>query len=259
MVKWDGVTSREINSLDKNLPVVLPLGSIEVHGPHLPLGTDTTIIYEVALKASELEEALVLPPLAYCYAPENKHFPGTISISAVTLLRLIEEICSEISRNGFKKLIILNGHGGNRRILRLLMRDVLDKGLDIAIYSVTEPWSLIRDEIEKVRETSPVEHACEIETSFMLYLNPEVTRLSYLEGKARTGTSFEKEGIETNADWISYALEGYVGDPRKASEWKGKLLIEKWIEKTARIYKIVKEDRSVSEFLAHYRKASQVA
>ncbi|MBS7627454.1 creatininase family protein, partial [Candidatus Bathyarchaeota archaeon] len=201
--------------------------------------------------------AIVLPPLAYCYAPENKHFPGTISISAETLLRLIEEICSEVSRNGFKKLIILNGHGGNRRILRLLMRDVLDKGLNIALYSVTEPWSPIRDEIEKVRETDPIEHACEIETSFMLFLNPEGVRLSYLEGRARTGISLENEGIETNVDWISYALEGYIGDPRKASEWKGKLLIEKWIEKIARIYKIVKEDRIVLEFLAQYRKASQ--
>ncbi|MBS7609428.1 creatininase family protein [Candidatus Bathyarchaeota archaeon] len=257
MVKWDEATSKEIKSLDKNLPVVLPLGSIEIHGPHLPLGTDTMIIYEVALKASELEEAIVLPPLAYCYAPENKHFPGTISISAETLLRLIEEICSEVSRNGFKKLIILNGHGGNRRILRLLMRDVLDKGLNIALYSVTEPWSPIRDEIEKVRETDPIEHACEIETSFMLFLNPEGVRLSYLEGRARTGISLENEGIETNVDWISYALEGYIGDPRKASEWKGKLLIEKWIEKIARIYKIVKEDRIVLEFLAQYRKASQ--
>jgi creatinine amidohydrolase len=252
MVEWDRATAEDIRSLDKNLPVVLPLGSIEVHGPHLPLGTDTRIIHEVALKASEIEEAIVLPPLAYCYAPENKHFPGTISISAEILLRLLEEICSEVSRNGFRKLIILNGHGGNRRILRLLLRDALDKGLNIALYAVTEPWSLIREDIEKVRETSPVEHACEIETSFMLYLNPGNVRLGRVKGEARTGAPLGIEGLETNTDWISYALEGYVGDPRKASEWKGRKLIEKWIEKTARIYKIVKEDRTVLETLSRY-------
>ncbi|HDJ89791.1 MAG TPA: creatininase family protein, partial [Thermoprotei archaeon] len=127
-MKWEELTSKDIEELDKDKTVViLPIGSIEVHGPHLPLGTDTITIYYVVLKATEIEDALVLPPLYYAYVPENRNFKGTISLKSDTFLKLLEDILDEVARQGFKKFLIVNGHGGNRRPLALFLRKMLEK------------------------------------------------------------------------------------------------------------------------------------
>jgi creatinine amidohydrolase len=254
MVKWEDLTSKDIAGIDKNLPAVIPIGSIEVHGPHLPLGTDILTIYWVAVKASELEDAIILPPIAYGYAPESKHFPGTISISAETLLSLLREVCLEIYRNGFRKILILNGHGGNSRILRLLSRDVLDRCMNICLYMVVDPWSPVRSEIEGLRETKLIGHACEIETSIVSYIAPRLVKLDYVRGEAKIGVYTTIPDVETNVDWVGYALEAYLGDPRKASMEKGKIIVDQWVRRIADIYRMVKEDRFVEDTLEEYRR-----
>ncbi|MEM2678204.1 MAG: creatininase family protein, partial [Thermofilaceae archaeon] len=102
-MNWIELAYPDIDSFDRERTVViLPVGSIEVHGPHLPLGLDGLVIYSVALEASRRSPpALVLPPLYYAYVPENRHFPGAISLSGSTFLKLLEEICDEVYRNGF--------------------------------------------------------------------------------------------------------------------------------------------------------------
>lgn len=254
MTRWEDLTSKDIASIDRGIPVVIPIGSVEVHGPHLPLGTDILTIYWVAVKASELEDAIVLPPIAYGYAPESKHFPGTISISAETILGLLREICLEVYRNGFRKIVILNGHGGNTRILRLLSRDILDRCLDICLYMVVDPWSPVRDEIERLRETERIGHACEIETSIVSYIAPQLVKLDYVKGEAKIGIYTPIPNVETNVDWVGYALEAYIGDPRKASREKGRIIVEQWIKKIAEIYRMVREDSFVKDTLEGYRK-----
>lgn len=254
MVKWEDLTSKDLAFMDRDIPVVIPIGSIEVHGPHLPLGTDILSIYWIAVKASELEDAIILPPIAYGYAPESKHFPGTISISADTILSLLREVCMEVYRNGFRKIVVLNGHGGNTRILRLLSRDILDKCMDICLYMVVDPWSPIRSEIERLRETELIGHACEIETSIVLCIAPQLVKLDYVEGEAMIGVSTPIQNVETNVDWVGYALEAYLGDPRRASREKGEILVKQWIRRIAEIYRMVREDRFVKDVLDKYRR-----
>jgi len=252
-MKWEELTYRDIEKMDKNKTVViLPIGCIEVHGPHLPLGTDTITIYYVALKAAERESAVVLPPLYYAYVPENRNFNGTISLRSDTFLNLLEDILDEISRQGFKKFLILNGHGGNRRPLSLFLRKMLEKNKRIELYILNQPWGPIMDFINEIKETRVVEHAGEIETSMMLYLTPNLVKLDRVKGEAKLGKRWIVPFLETMVDWQRYAYMGYVGDPRKGSREKGEKILNYWIEVVARIIKKIKDEEEYRDILEKY-------
>lgn len=224
-MRWEELTYEELLEVAKSGAIaIIPLGSLEVHDPHLPLGTDSLAIYKVAIEAAKREAAVVLPLLYYACVIENRHFPGTISISAHLLLKLLEEICDEIARNGFHKILIINGHGGNRRILRLFAREFLWKHKGYQIYILYDPWAPIQDIIGKVCKTSEIGHACEVETSYMLYLFPKLVKMNRVRSKAQTGKTPSIPFVETPVDWTVYCVMGYVGDPRRANPEKGKLL-----------------------------------
>jgi len=181
---YECLTSKDVEELSKKgLVALLPVGSIEVHGPHMPVGTDSIAVYSIAKLAAEKEESVVLPPLYYAYVPENKHFPGTISLTAKTLLSLLEEICDEISRNGFKKILIVNGHGGNSHILRVFLREILNKKKDYALYAIIHPLFPIRDLIPELSEGRRVGHACELETSIGLYLFEDLIKMENVSSR----------------------------------------------------------------------------
>lgn len=241
----------DVKSLDgEKTVVILPIGSIEVHGPHLPLGQDTLVVHRVAVEAAKrAPPALVLPPLYYAYVPENRHFPGTISLSGSTLLKLLEEVCDEVHRNGFKRILILNGHGGNTRLLRLFVREMQERGKRYLLYVWAEPWRAIYRLIEELRETEPVGHAGEMETSFSLYLFPQLCRVERVERPARLGPPYVVEGLETMADWICFAVEGYIGDPRAAERGKGERLFKAWVDKLVEVLERVRRDELYEKVL----------
>ncbi|MCD6368411.1 MAG: creatininase family protein [Thermoproteales archaeon] len=256
-MKWEELTSSDIEKIDKdNTVVILPVGSIEVHGPHLPLGTDTMVIYHVALKAAELENALVLPPIYYAYVPENRHFPGTISLNSDTILMMLEDIITELSRQGFKKILILNGHGGNKRILKLLARRLLEKGCRAQVYLIPDTLAPVRKIIEEVKETKVYEHACEIETSLVLHLAPHLVKLERVKGEAKVGKRRIVDYLETLVDWQRYAIMGYVGNPLKATREKGRRILEAWIHEIASTIKAIKEDTEYEKILGEFYEKS---
>ncbi|RLE92166.1 MAG: hypothetical protein DRN04_11050 [Thermoprotei archaeon] len=252
-MKWEELTSKDIGAVDKETTVVIvPIGSIEVHGPHLPLGTDTMIIYYIALKAAEKEGAIVLPPLYYAYVPENRHFPGTISLKSETFMKLLEDIVEEVYRQGFKKILILNGHGGNKRVLRLFVRKMLEKGFKGNLYVLADTLGPLRNKIDEIRETDVYEHACEIETSLMLFLKPHLVKLDNVKREAKLGKRYLVEYVESMVDWQRYAPEGYVGNPLKASSQKGKELIEYWVEYIRKVIRAIKNDKEYDKVLEKY-------
>lgn len=252
-MKWEELTSKDIGAVDKETTVVIvPIGSIEVHGPHLPLGTDTMIIYYIALKAAEKERAIVLPPLYYAYVPENRHFPGTISLKSETFMKLLEDIVEEVYRQGFKKILILNGHGGNKRVLRLFVRKMLEKGFKGNLYVLADTLGPLRNKIDEIRETDVYEHACEIETSLMLFLKPYLVKLDNVKREAKLGKRYLVEYVESMVDWQRYAPEGYVGNPLKASSQKGKELIEYWVEYIRKVIRAIKNDKEYDKVLEKY-------
>lgn len=252
-MRWEYLTYYDIQNINKEKTVVIiPVGSLEVHGPHLPLGTDALSIHRISLDAAEKTGSLVLPPLFYAYVPENRHFCGTITLTGNTFLKVLEEICDEIYRNGFKKILIVNGHGGNTRPLNLFLREMVAKGKKYELYILSKPWILIEDLIEEIAETKIYGHACEIETSYMMYLFPELCKLERVEKEAELGIEKIVEKIDAMTDWIGYALEGYVGDPRKATVEKGRKLYEKWVEGLVNIIEEIKKIKNYDDIMRRY-------
>ena len=247
---YEHLTSPDVKEMSKKgLVAILPIGSIEIHGPHMPVGTDTMVVYSIAKMAAEKEEAVVLPPLYYAHVSESKHFPGTISLTAKTLLSLLEEICDEISRNGFKKILIVNGHGGNIHILRIFLKEVLNKRKDYVLYALIGPMSPVMDIINEMFKGRRVGHACELETSIGLYLFEDLIKMENVKQEAAVGSLPLPKEIETSVNWQAYALQVYLGDPRKATKEKGKIIVDKLVEFLADAIRKIKNDTEVPRIL----------
>ena len=114
--------------------VILPIGVLEKHGPHMPLGTDVYTAREMALRAAEKEYTVVFPWYYFSQINEAKHQPGTIAYSPELIWKILQETLDELSRNGFKKIIIVNGHGGNKAFLEYFGISQLSERRDYALY-----------------------------------------------------------------------------------------------------------------------------
>lgn len=178
------LTWPEVKELDfSRLAVLLPLGSFEQHGHHLPLTTDTQIVTAIAaaVEAARRDRLLLLPALWPGHSTHHLHFPGTLSIQQTNYIRIVIDLCASMVGMGGRKLFLLNGHGGNDVPVRAAMREVKTKfsevaGLHTAFASY---WSLAAQTIKEVRESGlgGVSHACEMETSIMLHLSPGEVRM----------------------------------------------------------------------------------
>lgn len=226
------MTSRQIGSLpDKeHAVVVLPIASIEQHGPHLPIYTDSIITQEVLNRSLALlpEEFPVfcLPHLAYGKSNEHIRFPGTITLSAETLLHVLMEIGESVARSGFKRLVILNGHGGNTEIIDFAIRDIREKtGLLVfamhIFLRVAPPTEGLSD-----NELTYGIHAGDVETSVLLKCKPELVHLDQApdgipERLVEQGTPPFMGAL--NFAWLmdDIAPEGVLGNPRTADPARG--------------------------------------
>jgi len=157
---------------------VIPLGILEKHGPHLPLGTDLIDCREVALRAASQEYTIIYPAYYVGQIFEAKHQPGTVAYSAGMMLEFLQETCDELGRNGIKKIILLSGHGGNEHFLRFFCQFQLASKKDYAVY-LFDPAEDGAGEaaINKLRKTTLDGHAGEEETSAMLAHRPELVHL----------------------------------------------------------------------------------
>ena len=184
IIKLGDSTWDEINKLDKqNTVIIIPTGSIEQHGPHLPLKTDSFIISEIAFRSAQQAEKinklinfLILPVISIGRSPHHLDFIGSLSLSSSTFINTIEEICTCLFDYKFKRIILFNGHGGNEDCLKVATRNIRDK-INILVCFLSY-WSFITDEINELRQSSNggICHAGEMETSMMLYLDKDSVR-----------------------------------------------------------------------------------
>lgn len=233
------MTTQEVDALNRNETIVMvPIGAHEQHGPHLPIGTDTYILNTVldALICNLPSEMplVVAPTIPIGKSNEHMPFAGTISFSMTTVIGIIKDICRSISRHGFKKVVIFNAHGGNTDLLTSVSRDIRDE-YNLKVFVIdwwfTDFWADILAEIQESPRDG-VFHACELESSIMMYSRPELVY------EDKMNSSFPPEQLRQNKyvtifgpvtmGWITtdIAGSGVIGDPTKASKQKGRQFVE---------------------------------
>ena len=178
---WHERSWPEIEALDKRLPVVVPLGSIEQHGRHLPLSVDTTQVTAIAESAErELgDAALFLPTLWLGCSEHHKDFPGTVSLPPSLYAQNIKSIVRSVLRAGFTRIFLLNGHGGNETPATHALTELVgeDDVADAAYLVFASWWQVGAEALAPQRHgltTPAISHACEYETSLMLALRPDL-------------------------------------------------------------------------------------
>ena len=159
------------------------------------MGTDTLNAEYVCREACSRAGALMLPPLAYTFVNEMKASAGTISLSARTLLSVLEDICDDVARNGIKKIILANSHGGNNYVAMTFIQDLPGRGKDYVVYYLSLSSCLSPERREKIKALSktdvPGGHACDNETDLTLFESPELVDLDALPTEKSAGQSVQ--------------------------------------------------------------------
>lgn len=234
-MRWGDLTWPEIEECARqDYTVILPCGTIEQHGLHLPVDTDTDIANTIAERvAGATPKTLTLPTLWIGLSPHHTGFPGTISFSFNTYGAVLKEIAEGVQRSGFKRLVFLNAHGGNQGILQGRALGLMDEiGMNIMVITY---WHLIKDAIEQHRksEIGGMHHACEFETAVELHLRPELVRMEKaVKNLNRPKLSYAaKDMASGGAGFIAmpYRKEsgyGVKGDPTVATPETGAALLD---------------------------------
>jgi len=220
---------------------VLPIGSCEVHGMHLPYGQDAFQAEILARRAAELAAArgagvLVLPVLPYGCDQNLMAFPYTVGLSPSTILKVLDDLVGGLAQHGVRKVLLLNGHGGNTGTLDAALRELY--GRHKVFLARLDCWIVASDVVDTVRETSQLEHADEIETSVALALFPQFVNMSAAE-PAPTNPSLlpllQKYSGKFSRPWHLFTRNGGVGDPTKATRAKGEKVVQATVERIADI------------------------
>ena len=240
LVRWENLTRDEIAALDKDKTIVfLPTASTEQHGAHLPVGTDSIILDKLI---DALIERAKFPAGNLLFAPllpvgkSNEHlgFAGTISFSTQTYYALLHDLARSIAGSGFKKLVLFNSHGGNTDMMNLISRDLrIDLGLEVYVFDwwFTSFW---QKGLAGVQESGKygVFHACELETSLMLHLQPESVHMELAVDEDPAESLRDNDYVTVfgpyNAGWRTedVSKSGVIGTPTLATAEKGKKLFD---------------------------------
>jgi creatinine amidohydrolase len=212
--------------------VLLPTGSTEQHGPHLPLDVDVFLCESVCLEVGRRapDRVLVLPPISYGLNLHHIDFPGTIHIEPEVFIAFCLNITKSVAYHGFRKILLVNGHGSNAPLVDLVARKTVLATPSLCF--ATGYYYFHLEAFQKVRETRVTAHADEIETSLYLHLAPERVRMDLaVEDNDRMGefVSSDSTGnypVRFNDFWGRWTRTGVHGDPTRATAEKGRVLFE---------------------------------
>jgi len=222
---------------------LLPFGILEKHGPHLPLGTDLLNVRYAALHAADQEYAVVFPEYYFGQIFEAKHEPGTIAYSAPLQMQLLQETTDEMARNGCKKVIIVNGHGGNEHLLPFFAQPQLDKPHDYVIYVVANGEPPAGGPPHK---SSAVNwHAGESETSHTMISRPDLVHLD--RAASESGADQKRvnlpENVYTGIWWYARFPYHYSGEGALATRELGEYDMKAWVNSIVTAIRAVKADQ----------------
>jgi creatinine amidohydrolase len=242
-VHWEELTGPDFVEAIKRAQgtCLLPFGIIEKHGPHMPLGTDLINVRYAALHAAENQYAVVFPEYYFGQISEARHEPGTVAYSRDLQLALLQATTDEMARNGCKKILIVNGHGGNDSLLPYFAQSQLDKPHDYVVYFFNErtPASGVPK-----KKTSVDAHAGESETSKMMVVRPDLLHQDRAgsESGADRNRQHLPEGVYTGIWWYSRFPDHYAGDGLVATRELGEYQMNWWVDAVSKVIVAIKAD-----------------
>src|SRR5262245_1540653 len=248
--RWDELTAGDWpKAIERSAATcILPIGILEKHGPHAPIGSDLIHVREWSARAAKREYAVVFPDYFYGQIYEARHQPGTFALPPTLVLQLLQATCDEIGRNGFKKIVIVNGHGGNPNLLRYFVQSQLAERHDYVVYFFDPaPDPAVEEQARKLRRSDPAgdSHAGERETSTLLYLRPDLVQMG--RATAESGANQKRLSLPdlyTAIWWYAGYPNHYAGEGGKATAELGRVLTESRIDALVWALKAVKADRS---------------
>jgi len=251
--RWDELVASDFpKALEKSSKTcILPIGILEKHGPHSPIGTDLIHVREWAAHAVKEEYAVVFPDYFYGQINEARHQPGTFALPSKVIWDLLEATCDEIARNGFDKIVILNGHGGNPEFLQFFMQSLLNKRHNYAVYLYRPATdSAYAAEFNKMHKSDRAtdQHAGESETSTLLYYRPDLMRMD--RATDQSGANQRRSSLPdlyTPIWWYSSYPNHYAGEGAKATKEFGKFITDHEIATFVRALRAVKTDTKTLE------------
>jgi len=242
--KWEELTAPDfVQAIGQSQGVcVLPFGIIEKHGPHLPLGTDLLDVRFAVANAVKQEYAIVFPEYYFGQIFEARQQPGTLAYSLSTQLTLLQETVSEMARNGCKKIVIVNGHGGNESLLPLFGQSQLATPRDYVVYVFGLPNEKVPG--RPALKTPFDMHGGEVETSNMLIARPDLVhqdRASQQSGADQHRQNLP-DSVYTGIWWYARFPNHYAGDASAANKELGAFDQKTWSKEIADALKAIKAD-----------------
>ena len=241
--KWEELTAGDFReAIAKSQGTcLLPFGILEKHGPHLPIGTDLLNARYVAEHAVEEEYAIIFPDYFAGQIFEAKHEPGTIAYSPELQLRLLQETTDEMARNGCKKVVIVNAHGGNEYLLPYFAQSQLYKPHDYVVYV---QWGHESGKKAGTEKPGPDFHAGETETSRVMVTRPNLVHIDRAASESGAEQKRVKlpQSVFTGIGWYARFPNHYSGDGALATQELGEADIGSWVSTVVRAIRAIKAD-----------------
>ena len=223
---------------------IVPIGTLEDHGPHLPIDTDVTLVEAICRATAERqpETTVLLPPIVHGFSPHHMDFPGTVTIGWDTFCRYCTDVATSLVRHGFERVLLVNGHGSNQNLVEMAARLAMiehPRALVAAAFYLSGPKSA--EVIADVRdsERGGMAHACELETSLYLHIAPEAVDMSKAVDERGYPQSehlwmdWSDGPLKLMPWWSSFSDSGVQGDATKASAEKGARLFAAAVEEVS--------------------------
>lgn len=233
-MRFAQMTAPEVGEVDRAALVVIPLGSTEQHGPHLPVSTDTLLVDAVTEGLEKREEILLAPTVWLGHSPHHLSFGGTLSGDHELVACSLVSVATCFYDMGFRKLLFLNGHGGNNLPISMALQSLKTSFPALCCWAGSY-WQFAAAEIQGLRSSAPggMGHACELETSLMLYLHPDTVRMDRIrdagvlhENPWLQSEMFLAAKVSQVQNFHEFTQGGVFGAPSEATQEKGCLFFE---------------------------------
>jgi creatinine amidohydrolase len=218
--------------------VIVPVGATEQHGPANPLGTDYLLAEAIALETAKRTGVLCLPSIPFGVSSHHKQFWGTVFVSSGTFREYVKEVCLSVCYYGVRKIVIVNGHGGNLRVLKELARELREDGIFMSVFEWWPASAKLLPELFSLEERG---HAGAEETSVNMFLHAGLVNMGRAVDSDPVTHELQVEGLTLPLSTLDETVSGVYGKQTSASADKGKLVFEAVVDELAKHVRLLKK------------------